>query len=47
MPETAYTLHPNEEELVTREVLGAKGNRFLIVKNTSATEKGAYTITLV
>ena len=47
MPETAYTLHPNEEELVTPEVLGAKGNRFLIVKNTSATEKGAFTITLV
>jgi hypothetical protein len=47
MPETAYTLHPNEEELVTPEVLGAKGNRFLIVKNLSTTEKGAYTITLV
>jgi hypothetical protein len=47
MPETAYTLHPNEEELVTPEVLGAKGNRFLIVKNLNATEKGAYTITLV
>ncbi len=47
MPATAFTLRANEEETVAPQTLGAKGNRFLIVKNLSETEKGSYAIELV
>lgn len=47
MPAEAFTLQPNEEELVKPDVLGAAGNRFLIIKNMSATEKGAFTIEII
>ena len=47
MPTGAFTLQPNEKETVSPDALGAKGNRFMIVKNMSATEKGAYTIEIL
>ncbi|MEP6465815.1 MAG: hypothetical protein ABJB05_05900 [Parafilimonas sp.] len=47
MPAGAFTVQPNEAEVVTPAMLGAAGNRFLIVKNINATEKGSFTIELV
>lgn len=44
MPAGAFTLQPNEDETVAPDALGKTGNRYLIVKNMSASEKGAYTI---
>ena len=40
-------LPANAEETLSPEALGEKGNRFLIVKNTSGTEKGSCKIDLV
>ncbi len=47
MPADAFTVQAGEEELVLPDALGAKGNRYLIIKNLSATEKGAFTIEIV
>ena len=47
MPAGAFTLQANEEETVSPDALGAKGNRYLIVKNMSATEKGAFIVEIV
>ena len=47
MPEAAFTLPANQEQTVLPDALGDKANRFLIVKNMSATEKGAFTIEII
>jgi hypothetical protein len=46
MPPDAYVLPASDTQPLAPSALGAAGNRFLIIKNVSATEKGAYTITI-
>jgi hypothetical protein len=47
MPDTAIAIKPGDVITLTPEQLGAKGNRFLMIKNMSATEAGDYVITLL
>lgn len=47
MPADSFALQPHEEETVPASALGAAGNRFLIIKNMNATEKGAFSVEVV
>lgn len=47
MPGTAFILPASQQTTVTANALGANDNRFLIVQNVNANEKGAYTVELM
>ncbi len=47
MPGTALILPAGQQTTVNADALGTKDNRFFIVQNVSASEKGAYTVKLM